>query len=89
MPRDGEIRSNMHVGGQATVTQITEYEKKICTALSNDLINFGLFFVGIDIIDNLITEINVTSPTGIREIYNLSGNDVSLIFWNELETRLK
>ena len=89
VPRDGEIRSNMHVGGQATVTEITEYEKKICTALSNDLINFGLFFVGIDIIDNLITEINVTSPTGIREIYNLSGNDVSVIFWNELEMRLK
>ncbi|MDG2187351.1 MAG: glutathione synthase [Hyphomicrobiales bacterium] len=88
IPKSGEIRSNMHVGGQAVITEISEYEKKICSAISKDLIDFGLFFVGIDVIDNLITEINVTSPTGIREIYNLTGNDLTTIFWDEIESKI-
>ena len=66
LPQDGEIRSNMHVGGLPAKTEITEGDAKICNAISQDLKDFGLFFAGIDIIDNLITEINVTSPTGIR-----------------------
>ena len=85
LPQDGEIRSNMHVGGLPAKTEITEGDAKICNAISQDLKDFGLFFAGIDIIDNLITEINVTSPTGIREILQLSGIDVAKIFWDQAE----
>ena len=88
LPQDGEIRSNMHVGGLPTKTEITERDTKICNAISQDLKDFGLFFAGIDIIDNLITEINVTSPTGIREILQLSGIDVAKIFWDQAEKKI-
>ncbi len=88
LPQNGEIRSNMHVGGQAVKTEITPDEKKICDALSADLINYGLFFVGIDVIDNFITEINVTSPTGIREIHKLTGQNIAEHFWHEAEKLL-
>ena len=88
IPQDGEIRSNMHVGGLAAKTEITKQDIKICDAISEDLKNFGLFFVGIDIIDNFITEINVTSPTGIREILELSGINVAKIFWNQAEKKV-
>ena len=88
IPQDGEIRSNMHVGGLAAKTEITKQDIKICDAISGDLKNFGLFFVGIDIIDNFITEINVTSPTGIREILELSGINVAKIFWDQAEKKV-
>ena len=88
LPQDGEIRSNMHVGGLPAKTEITEGDAKICNAISQDLKDFGLFFAGIDIIDNLITEINVTSPTGIREILQLSGIDVAKIFWDQAEKKI-
>ena len=88
LPQEGEIRSNMHVGGLAVKTEITKQEIKICNAISEDLKNFGLFFVGIDIIDNFITEINVTSPTGIREILELSGINVAKIFWDQAEKKV-
>jgi glutathione synthase len=88
LPQNGEIRSNMHVGGQAVKTEITPNEREICNVLSKDLINFGLFFVGIDVIDNFITEINVTSPTGIREIHKLTGQNIAENFWNEAEKLL-
>ena len=78
----------MHVGGQAVKTDITPNEREICEVLSKDLINFGLFFVGIDVIDNFITEINVTSPTGIREIHKLTGQNIAENFWNEAEKLL-
>ena len=88
LPQEGEIRSNMHVGGIAAKTQITKEDTKICNAISKDLKNFGLFFVGIDIIGNLITEINVTSPTGIREILQLSGVNVAETFWDQAEKKI-
>ena len=88
LPQEGEIRSNMHVGGLAIKTEITKQDIKICDAISEDLKNFGLFFVGIDIIDNFITEINVTSPTGIREILELSGINVAKIFWDQAEKKV-
>ena len=88
LPKEGEIRSNMHVGGQAIKTEITKQDIKICDAISRDLKNFGLFFVGIDIIDNFITEINVTSPTGLREILELSGINVAKIFWDQAEKKV-
>ncbi len=88
LPQEGEIRSNMHVGGQAIKTEITKQDIKICDAISGDLKSFGLFFVGIDIIDNFITEINVTSPTGVREILELSGINVAKIFWDQAEKKV-
>ena len=88
LPQHGQIRSNMHVGGVPTKTEITKGDARICNAISQDLKDFGLFFAGIDIIDNLITEINVTSPTGIREILQLSGIDVAKIFWDQAEKKL-
>lgn len=88
LPQNGEIRSNMHVGGQAVKTELTPNEREICDVISKDLINFGLFFVGIDVIDNFITEINVTSPTGIREIHKLTGQNIAENFWNEAEKLL-
>lgn len=88
LPQDGEIRSNMHVGGLPAKTEITRADAMICNAISQDLKDFGLFFAGIDIIDNLITEINVTSPTGIREILQLSGIDVAKIFWDQAEKKI-
>tara|TARA_Y100000590_G_scaffold452259_1_gene595098 strand:- start:81348 stop:82283 length:936 start_codon:yes stop_codon:yes gene_type:complete len=88
LPQKGEIRSNMHVGGIPFKTEITDKDKEICDTISSDLIKNGLFFVGIDVIDNYLTEINVTSPTGIREILKLSKIDVASIFWDEVENKI-
>ena len=70
-PSAGEFRSNLAVGGQAESTQLTEREQRICSALAPALRAEGLFFVGIDVIDGMLSEINVTSPTGIREVERL------------------
>jgi glutathione synthase len=70
-PSAGEFRSNLAVGGQAESTQLTEREQRICSALAPALRAEGLFFVGIDVIDGMLIEINVTSPTGIREVERL------------------
>ncbi len=70
-PPAGDFRSNLAVGGQAEVTEISSLELKICDELSPVLKDEGLFFVGIDVIDGILSEINVTSPTGIREVERL------------------
>ena len=70
-PSAGEFRSNLAVGGEAESTQLTEREQRICSALAPALRAEGLFFVGIDVIDGMLSEINVTSPTGIREVERL------------------
>ena len=70
-PSDGEFRSNLAVGGQAEATDLSERERLICEALAPTLRAEGLFFVGIDVIDGMLSEINVTSPTGIREVERL------------------
>ncbi len=70
-PKDGDFRSNLAVGGKAEATEITSRDKYICEELGPELRNHGLFFVGIDVIDGILSEINVTSPTGIREIESL------------------
>ena len=72
-PKAGEFRSNLAVGGQPEATELTEREQQICTALRPALIKAGLFFVGIDVIAGHLSEINVTSPTGIREVEQLGG----------------
>ena len=65
------------MGGKAEKTNLTTQEKKICSELSQHFKDEGLFFVGIDVINGLLSEINVTSPTGLREIENLSNKNVS------------
>ena len=70
-PAAGEFRSNLAVGGQPEVTELSERERQICAALAPALRAEGLFFVGIDVIGGMLSEINVTSPTGIREVERL------------------
>ena len=72
-PKSGDFRSNLALGGKAEATELSEREKEICAALAPSLKNEGLFFVGIDVIGGMLSEINVTSPTGIREVEALMG----------------
>ena len=89
IPKLGESRSNMHVGGKPEKTILTERDKFICNEISQPLIEKGLYFVGIDIIGDYITEINVTSPTGIREIKNLDSIAIEEMFWNFIEKKFE
>ncbi len=88
VPLVGEHRSNMHVGGRPEPADLTPREKRICETLGPELKNRGLIFVGIDVIGDYLTEINVTSPTGIREIKRFGGNDIAALIWNAIENRL-
>ena len=85
IPGDGEARSNFHVGGSAAATGLTPRDKEICAAIGPELKRRGLLFVGIDIIGDYLTEINVTSPTGIREIQRLSGIDIAALTIDTIE----
>ena len=87
-PQKGESRSNMHVGGKAEKTILTERDKFICKEISQSLKEKELFFVGIDVIGDFITEINVTSPTGIREIKKYESIFIEQIFWKFIEEKL-
>jgi glutathione synthase len=87
VPQAGEARSNLHVGGRAEATGLTGREQDICAALGPELKNRGLLFAGIDVIGNYLTEVNVTSPTGIREIHRLGGPDISGMIWDAIESR--
>jgi glutathione synthase len=73
VPIESETRGNIHVGGQCMRTEITERDKEICDALAPLLRQDGLYFVGLDVIGDYLTEVNVTSPTGIQEINSLNG----------------
>lgn len=88
VPQTGESRSNMHVGGKPKKTSLTKRDKFICKRISQSLKEKGLIFVGIDIIGNFITEINVTSPTGIQEIKKYDSIVIEDIFWNFIEHKL-
>jgi glutathione synthase len=88
VPAPGESRSNMHVGGRPEPTKLTPREEQICEALGPELMTRGLIFVGIDVIGGYLTEINVTSPTGIREIKGFGGNDIAALIWDAIEKRL-
>ena len=89
IPQLGESRSNMHVGGKPKKTELTMRDKFICNEISVSLKEKGLYFVGIDIIGDYITEINVTSPTGIREIKNLDSIAIDEMFWDFIEKKFK
>jgi glutathione synthase len=73
LPRKGEFRSNLALGGTPEPTELNTAERRICEAIAPTLRDDGLFFVGIDVIDGYLSEINVTSPTGVREVEGLSG----------------
>ena len=83
VPVNNEIRANLHIGGLAKKTSLTKREKLICNQISSKIREKGLFFTGIDVIDGYITEINVTSPTCIREIDALNKINISYVYWEE------
>jgi glutathione synthase len=85
VPSGDDIRSNMVRGGAAKETELTERERQICSMIGPELRRRGLLFVGIDVIDGYLTEINVTSPTGIRAIKNVGGADISALIWDKIE----
>jgi glutathione synthase len=86
--KEGEIRSNLHIGGRAEKLIPSDRDLEICRTISNQLKKRDLFFVGIDIIGDYLTEINVTSPTGITEINRLNNIDIGDIFITKLEQKL-
>ncbi|HVH75682.1 MAG TPA: glutathione synthase [Stellaceae bacterium] len=88
VPAEGEARANLHVGGRPTKTELTAREREICAAIGPTLREQGLVFVGIDVIGDYLTEINVTSPTGIQEIARLDGTDIAPMIWDAIEARL-
>ncbi len=87
VPAVGEARSNMHVGGRAEAAEMTARDKEICAAIGPRLRELGLTFVGIDVIGDWLTEINVTSPTGIREVKRFGGADIAVLIWDAIEKR--
>ena len=87
MPQEGEARANFHAGGAARHAELTARERMICEAIGPALSERGLIFVGIDVIGDYLTEINVTSPTGILEINRLSGTKIEADIWDAIEQR--
>ena len=88
VPAANDIRSNMVRGGAARPTDLTRREHEICETIGPDLKRMGLIFVGIDVIDGNLTEINVTSPTGLRAIKRLGGPDIAASIWDAIEAKL-
>ena len=84
IPKKGEFKANLHLGGKAEASNLSNKEKKICLAIKKTLKREKLFFVGIDLINEKLTEINVTSPTGIVQIQNISGIDIAKKLWIKL-----
>jgi glutathione synthase len=89
VPAVDDIRSNMVRGGAAHATELTAREREICARIGPALRERGLIFVGIDVIDGYLTEINVTSPTGIRAIQKLGGPDIAAMVWDVIEAKRK
>ncbi|MCU0883479.1 MAG: glutathione synthase, partial [Beijerinckiaceae bacterium] len=88
VPAENDIRSNMVRGGAAKPTDLSRREMDICERIGPDLKARGLIFVGIDVIDGNLTEINVTSPTGLRAIKRLGGPDLSVDVWDAIEGKV-
>src|ERR1700742_2237098 len=89
VPAAGESRSNMHVGGRPEKTELTPRERDICAAIGPELKRRGLIFTGIDVIGDYMTEINVTSPTGIHEVKRFGGADIAALVWDAIEQKRK
>ncbi|PZO65479.1 MAG: glutathione synthase [Paracoccus denitrificans] len=88
VPAKGEARSNMHVGGRPEKVGLTDREREICARIGPTLREKGLIFVGIDVIDGWLTEINVTSPTGIQELERFDGVNAAELIWQAIEAKL-
>jgi glutathione synthase len=89
VPAPDDLRSNMVRGGVPAATDLTDREHEICARLGPALRERGLLFVGIDVIGGYLTEINVTSPTGIRSVKNLGGADIAALIWDKIEEKRK
>ena len=89
LPKDGDIKANFHAGGIPKKTDLVFRDKEIIEAIRPQLVKNNLFFVGIDIIGNYLTEINVTSPTGIKQINKLNNVNLEKVFWDKLEAKYK
>lgn len=87
VPAEGQTRSNMHVGGRPEKVALTERDREICAAIGPLLREKGQIFVGIDVIGDWLTEINVTSPTGIQELERFDGTNVAGMIWDAIEAR--
>ncbi|WP_017966673.1 glutathione synthase [Rhizobium leguminosarum] len=87
VPAEHDSRSNMHVGGRAEATELTPREQEICTRIGPALRERGFLLVGIDVIGDYMTEINVTSPTGIREVKKFGGADIASLLWDAIERK--
>lgn len=88
IPAPGEARSNMHVGGRPDPIELSARDREICEAIGPTLKARGLILVGIDVIGDYLTEINVTSPTGVREVKNFGGADIAALVWDAVEERI-
>ncbi|MBP0462505.1 glutathione synthase [Roseomonas sp. PWR1] len=88
VPAAGEARSNMHVGGRPEPTTLTDREREICAAIGPELKKRGMIFVGIDVIGGYLTEINVTSPTGLQEIARFDGVHLERAIWDAIEGKV-
>ena len=88
VPAQGEARSNMHVGGRPEKTELTEREREICAVIGPVLREKGLLFTGIDVIDGWLTEINVTSPTGLQELERFDGVNGAAAIWDAIERKV-
>jgi len=87
VPQPGETRSNMHVGGRAEKVELTERDREICARIGPTLRDNGQVFVGIDVIGDWLTEINVTSPTGIQELERFDGTNTAAKIWEVIEAK--
>lgn len=88
MPKAGEFRANIHVGGRAEKTELTAREREVAERVAPLLKDQGILFAGLDLIDERLTEINVTSPTLVRELQRLTEIDVAALFWDKVEAML-
>ena len=88
VPAKGEARSNMHVGGKPMKCELTGRDREICEIIGPSLKEKGLLFVGIDVIGSYLTEINVTSPTGIQELSRFEDTNIASLIWDAIEKKL-
>lgn len=87
IPAEGQVRSNLARGGTAAAVELTERDKELCAIIGPELKRRGLLFVGIDVIGEYLTEINVTSPTGAQQLKRFSGIDAAAVLWDVIEAR--
>jgi glutathione synthase len=87
VPAKDQVRSNLRVGGTAAPVELTPRDREICAAIGPTLRERGLLFVGIDVIGDYLTEINVTSPTGAQQLKRFSGVDASALMWDAIEAK--